>query len=116
MRGKVKREAQEKLPTRELPAHVDEFINSSCYSSPGECYARWFFMLARLPAVQQIQWNDLIRQYKLFCKHKGKWYRCTGASRFGDVYLTSDFSRETGYYQRVELNTCSDWQREAPKR
>jgi hypothetical protein len=47
--------------------------------------------------------------YKLFCLYEGKWWRVTGASRMGDVWLTSDFQRDTGYDKRVFLEECSEW-------
>lgn len=46
---------------------------------------------------------------KLFCQYKGKRYRCTGASRMGDVWLAEDFSRDSGYDLRVNVGECSDW-------
>ena len=35
--------------------------------------------------------------------------RCTGASRLGDVWLTSDFNQEMGYEKRVDVEECSNW-------
>lgn len=50
-----------------------------------------------------------MEDYKLFCMYKGERYRCTGASRMGDVWLHSDFSQDTGYEHRVDVEECSDW-------
>ena len=63
----------------------------------------------RLPAILQIDFAEWIGQFKLFCSWKGKRYRVTGASRLGDIWLTSDFCKETGYEHRVDLTECSDW-------
>ena len=85
--------------------HVDEFIQD--YQK--DKYARWFFVLHRFPAFMQADFSEWIKPYKLFCTYKGKKYRCTGASRLGDVWLTPDFNREVGYELRVEVEECSEW-------
>lgn len=97
--------------------HVDDFIDR--HPSPikeGEpghepCinYARFVFMLFRLPATQQIAFAPYASQFKLFCTWEGKRWRVIGASRLGDVWLTSDFTRDTGYDRRVDLAQCSEW-------
>ena len=86
--------------------HVDEFIDDKYQE---DNYARWFFHLHRLPAVLYDDFEPWIKQYKLFCEYEGKKYRVTGASRLGDVWLTSDMSRESGYDLRVDLEKCSNW-------
>lgn len=88
--------------------HVDDFINDFTKDK----YARWFFMLHRLPAFMQADFAYWMDKYKLFCIFKGKKYRCTGASRMGDVWLTPDFDREVGYELRVDVDECSDWTQE----
>ena len=88
--------------------HVDDFIDYS----PTDEYASWFFMLKRLPASLSFKFEEFIKQYKLFCKYDSKKYRVTGASRMGDIWLTSDFSQESGYELRVEAEKCSDWSKD----
>ena len=85
--------------------HVDEFIDDFSKDK----YARFFFMPHRLPAFMQFDFGEWIKQYKLFCTYKGNWYRCTGASRLGDVWLTKDFNREIGYDLRVDVEECMNW-------
>ena len=46
----------------------------------------------------------------LSCEYRGKRWRCIGASRLGDVWLTKDCSRENGYDVRVDVTDCSNWQ------
>ena len=90
--------------------HVDKWVDDSpCKQPEGQKYARWFFFLARLAAIYHYDWNNYISNYRLFCTYEGKRYRVTGASRMGDIWLTEDFTRDTGYELRVDLGKCSDW-------
>ncbi len=86
--------------------HVDDFIN---YHFGNDNYARWILHYFRLPAVLQIDFYEFMKDHKLFCTYEGKRFRCTGASRFGDVWLTSDFEQEDGYQHRVAVEQCSEW-------
>ena len=85
--------------------HVDEFIDD--YQS--DPYARWMLMHFRMPAEMQLAFRPFTKNHKLFCTHQGQRYRCTGASRLGDVWLAADFSRDTGYDLRVDIAECSEW-------
>jgi len=101
MRPKMKNEA----PVVPEVSHVDDFIDDFRQ----DAYARWMLMHFRLPACQQSAFMPFIKDRKLFCTYNGKRYRCTGASRMGDVWLTTDFSREVGYDLRVVVSECKDW-------
>ena len=85
--------------------HVDDFVEDF----ETDKYVSWFFFLHRLPAVLQAKFREELQKYRLFCTYKGKRYRVTGASRFGDIYLAKDFSRDMGYDKRVDLDTCNEW-------
>ena len=85
--------------------HVDDFIDD--YGNNN--YARWILLHFRLPAVLKCDFNRFMSKYKLFCVYKVTKYRCTGASRMGDVYLTKDFNQSSGYSLRVEPDECTDW-------
>lgn len=90
--------------------HIDDFINGGFLNqTDSEKYARWCFLLFRLPATLKYDFKEYIEQYKLFCIYKGKKYRVTGASRLGDIFLSKDFNREQGYEKRVIYTECSDW-------
>ena len=92
------------------PIHVDEWVDACKFNQTvGEKYARWFFFLARLAAIYRMDWANWFKHNKLFCTYEGTRYRCTGASRLGDVWLAKDYTRETGYDLRVDLSKCSDW-------
>ncbi len=86
--------------------HVDEFVDMHFNEHN---YARFFFLLHRLSAALQCDFEPWISQYKLFCTFENKEYRVTGASRMGDVWLASDFNRDCGYDKRVCVDECSAW-------
>lgn len=86
--------------------NVDDFIWGNYGTHQ---YARFVFMLFRLPAANQLDFAEWIARYRLFCDWKGKRWRVTGASRMGDVWLASDFERDVGYDDRVDLEECSNW-------
>jgi len=85
--------------------HVDDYIDDH----RGDKYARYVLMLLRLPAVLALDFAEWTKQYELFCNYANKRYRVTGASRLGDIWLTSDFNRDCGYELRVDLNDCTAW-------
>jgi len=92
--------------------HVDDFIDKPVISSPenrGRRYAQFFLNWKRMPAYVKNNFAEFYGDIKLFCTHKGKRFRCTGASRMGDVWLTEDFTRDIGYDLRVDVDECSDW-------
>lgn len=90
--------------------HIDDFIDDFIKrKTPGEKYARWIFLHFRLPAVLQIDFGPFMKEHKLFCTYKGERYRCIGASRLGDIWLTKNFEAESGYDLRPAVNDCSDW-------
>lgn len=84
--------------------HIDDFVDDRSQDP----YARWMFLHFRLPAILQILAREFIAT-KLFCTYEGDRYRVTGASRLGDVWLTTDFEKSQGYDDRVDVADCSDW-------
>lgn len=86
--------------------HVDDFIDGQ-YNR--HHYARWVLQHFRLSAALRIDFNRFMTDHKLFCTYEGVRYRCTGASRLGDVWLTTDFAEDTRYKLRVDVAECSDW-------
>lgn len=97
--------------------HVDDFITDIQFleEKPDQItdkalvHAKWFFLLHRLPALEQSMFHAQISQYRLFCDYEGKRYRVTGASRMGDVWLAKDMKQERGYDLRVDVEKCSKW-------
>ena len=86
--------------------HVDTFIDDSYGENE---YARWVLNYFRLPAVLKNDFWEFMEEHKLFCTYNDQRMRCTGASRLGDVWLTSNFKRDTGYDARVDVGECTEW-------
>lgn len=94
------------------PTHIDDWLDRPSFVVEGgakEAYARWVFEFFRLPAYKQVMYRPFMQAHRLFCTFEGKRWRVTGASRLGDVWLTSDFQRDTGYDRRVNVDGCSEW-------
>ena len=91
-----------------MNTHIDDFIDKGL-SKKNEAYARWMFNHFRLPANLKYDFNEFMEKHKLFCKFEGEVYRVTGASRIGDVWLTQDFTQDTGYQKRVSVDHCTEW-------
>lgn len=92
--------------------HVDEFIDKPVRHKPenkGMRYAQFFLLWKRMPAYMQMNFAEFYGDIKLFCDYKGNKYRCTGASRMGDVWLAKDHGQERGYDLRVDIDECSNW-------
>ena len=94
--------------------HIDEWIEEmAMFGSEQEKYAAFFFHLKRLPAFMTMGFEPYTNQFKLFCDYNGKTYRVTGASRMGDVWLAKNFEQDHGYDERVDVELCSNWRKEA---
>jgi hypothetical protein len=95
--------------------NVDEFIDGNCaydLTDRGDVnYARWVLLHKRLPAVMKYDFDEFMADHKLFCTYEDIRYRCTGGSRMGDVWLTTDFDQDTGYELRVAIDDCFHWSR-----
>lgn len=83
--------------------HVDEYIDDY----RGNKYARWFLFLKRLPVGLQSDFNIWIKDFRLFADYGGKRVRVTGASRLGDVWITSNHAQDCGYERRVDVSELS---------
>lgn len=99
--------------TTKEPTHVDEWLEYAVMDADeGTRYAAFYLHHRRLSAVAQTAFRPYLGALKLFCAYQGERYRCTGASRLGDVWLAKDHGRETGYDLRVNVDDCSAWGRE----
>ncbi len=63
----------------------------------------------RLSAIDHARWWPFMKDHRLFCTFEARRYRVTGASRLGDVWLTTNFEQDTGYERRVDVALCSVW-------
>lgn len=97
-------EQKEERPMADMPEprHVDDFIDDPA----SDAYAASWFESHRRPAVDQLENPD---KRQLFATYRGRRYRVTGCSRFGDVWLHSNTSVEFGYEHRVSVDACSGW-------
>lgn len=89
--------------------HIDDWLDTPTFSDEGETYAKFVLDYKRMPAWKISAYYKWMGQFKLFCTYEGERYRCTGASRMGDVWLAKDHNRENGYDKRVDINACSAW-------
>ena len=90
--------------------HIDDWLDRPT-GNRGINYAQFVLNYKRMPAWQQTAFAEWMKQFMLFCEYQGKTYRVTGASRMGDVWLTSDYHQESGYELRVNIDECSKWGR-----
>jgi hypothetical protein len=91
--------------------HVDDWLDEipADLRDEGQSYARWFLEQARFPAWKKSIYSTVMKQFALFCDYEGRRYRCTGASRLGDVWLADDHEQTHGYDHRVDVAKCSNW-------
>jgi hypothetical protein len=89
--------------------HVDEWLDTPSWKDEGVNYAKFVLDYKRMPAWKISAYGKWMAQFKLFCTYQDARYRCTGASRLGDVWLAKDFKRDTGYDMRVDVSQCSQW-------
>jgi hypothetical protein len=85
--------------------HCDEYI-----TDPRQPKAlRWFLLINRMPAVDAALAHEMGVRPRLFATHEGRRCRVVMASRFGDVGITYDLGRETGYQKRVPVAHLGDF-------
>lgn len=89
-------------------SHIDDWLDHYKPQSGGEVRAKEWLEHFRRPAVDKDR--KWLAENPLFCTYAdGKRYRCIGASRLGDIWLTSHFERENGYDLRILVTHCTDW-------
>lgn len=92
--------------------HIDDWIELPPSNDQEKLVKEWFDHFRR-PAVQKdYKW---LAARSVFCTFEGKRMRCNGASRFGDVWLTYNHIKDTGYDMRVDVAGCSNWEIKGPK-
>jgi hypothetical protein len=85
--------------------HCDDYVSE--LSQP--VCLRWFLFINRLPAIYTMLAQQAKVVPKLFATYQGKRVRVTMASRLGDVGITDDLRRETGYDIRIPIEELSDF-------
>lgn len=111
---------------RGVPFMVQDFIYAGdMFLRDKECplskdagdvaYARWVLLQYDVPADLDFAIHDIRMNYPLYCKYEDAWYRVTGLSRLGDVFLRKDLTNgERGYDLRVSITSLSSFTREMP--
>jgi hypothetical protein len=100
------------LPIKETD-HVDYFIWNDFDDSNNRDYAKFILMHFRLPGIKRALFRKFLNDAKLFCDYKGVRNKIIGASRFGDVWITSKLDTDGPYENRVNINDCSNFGKEA---
>lgn len=59
---------------------------------------------------QHVENPDGVKGLSIFCEFQGEKHRVTGASRLGDIWLVTDFSRDTGHNKRVDIDDCDNFE------
>ncbi|MDD2819144.1 MAG: hypothetical protein PHN51_10195 [Candidatus Nanopelagicales bacterium] len=97
-------------PTKPEEMLVDDWIDEVCPTDPPEeLYAKFVLTHMRMPAVLQTAFREFTKLYILYGKYSGKPVRVNVASRLGDIGVTFDLKRETGYDVRVMVSDITDW-------
>ncbi len=88
--------------------HIDEWLDAPS-ADDAERYAKKCLEVARMSAADRWELPKDEQNFLLFCTYRDARYRCTGASRLGDVWLTADYKQDTGYQKRVDVAECFAW-------
>lgn len=97
-------------PTKPEEVLVDDWIDEvSPTDSAEERYAKFVLTLMRLPAAMQMAFREFTDLYVLYGKYEGKPVRVNVASRMGDIGVTHNLQRDTGYDVRVMVSDITDW-------
>lgn len=94
---------------RDLMTHIDDWLAHPSHESEGVNYAKFVLRNARLPAFIKLRNHSWMEQFKLFCTFNGSRYRCTGASRLGDIWLTPYSGEDSGQGFRVMVDGITEW-------
>ena len=84
--------------------HVDDFIEEF---DQEHAYPKWVLLHFRLSAHLKGLFYPLMKEHKLFCIYEKKKYAVIGASRLGDIWLSSNGNFP--YEKRVMVDEVSDW-------
>lgn len=86
--------------------HIDEWLDEPAKDESERLAKEWLEHFRRPAVRKDYEW---LGARVLSCEYRGERYRCIGASRMGDVWLTKDFSRAYGYDLRVGVSNCAAW-------
>lgn len=88
--------------------HIYDWLEQT--PKPEEAKLHAFLDFRTRPAMYQSKNRDKLPKYSCFCEYNGATYRITGASRFGGIRLSKDYSRTEGYDKRVAaIDDCTNF-------
>ena len=87
--------------------HIYDWLDELAVTDD-EQLAKDFLNEATKPAEDKD--HEYLQNTRLTCMYKGSRYRCTGASRMGDVWICKDWRESTGYSKRVAIGELSLWE------
>lgn len=90
------------------PLHVYDWLDQPAADENERLAKEWLEQFVKPAHAKDHDWLDA---RALVCKYRGEIYRCVGASRMGDVWLTSKITSPDGYEKRVSVEELSDWMR-----
>jgi hypothetical protein len=91
------------------PRHCDDYIRDKTQPKA----LRKFLLYKRIPAYWQADlWKDSWGFPVLYADYNGERVRVVMASRFGDVGITKDLTKEHGYETRVSVEELTNFSEE----
>lgn len=90
------------------PLHVYDWLDQPAANENERLAKEWLEQFVKPTHAKDHDWLDA---RALVCKYRGEIYRCVGASRMGDVWLTSKLTSPDGYEKRASVEELSDWMR-----
>jgi len=85
--------------------HCDDYIHD--LKAPK--VLRVFLLIQRLPAMDKLLIEDSGFKPRLFADYEGQTHRVTMASTLGDVGITRDLLKDTGYDTRVPVEVLTNF-------
>jgi len=104
----VARNRKKSEPAADALEHCDNYIHD--FKAP--LALRVFLLVNRMPAVDKMLINAGGFNPTLYADYEGKIYRVTMASRLGDVGISENLGRDTGYDRRVPLSALTNFRGE----
>ena len=92
--------------------HIDEWLDKMEENPPEDENLKKVFEyldFRRMSAAYQGVKFYLRPMIKVFCIYNNIKYKIIGASRLGDVWLTTNFDADHGYELRVDIDDCSEF-------
>lgn len=86
--------------------HVDDWMEEPAVDPCEELVKNWFKHFRRPAVDHNYAW---LEAHIITCNYKHGHFRVVGCSRFGDIWLSSDLTRNHGYQHRVPVEECSNW-------